>query len=105
MPDRGASNLPAFGLSEPDTPEEGPEAMLHVGLDLSRKRVDIHVMNDAGEIVHTWAVLPERDGLRDRASPRETWRAGHAAIESMNGARFVHDDLEMAECASMWQMR
>jgi hypothetical protein len=23
--------------------------MLHVGLDLSRKRVDVHVMNDAGD--------------------------------------------------------
>jgi transposase len=38
--------------------------MLHVGLDLSRKRVDVHVMSDAGETVDVWAVLPDSDGLR-----------------------------------------
>jgi hypothetical protein len=38
--------------------------MLHVGLDLRRKRVDVHVMNDAGDSVDTWAVLPDRGGPR-----------------------------------------
>jgi transposase len=71
--------------------------MLHVGLDLSRKRVDVHVMNDAGESVDTWAVLPDRGGLR--ALVRRLEKHGepvYAAIESMNGARFVHDELELA---------
>ena len=71
--------------------------MLHVGLDLSRKRVDIHAMTDSGETVDTWAVLPDRDGLR--ALVRRLEKHGepvYAAIESMNGARFVHDELEMA---------
>ncbi len=68
--------------------------MLHVGLDLSRKRLDY---------------LPARRGRRSRRGRRGAagrgWaaRAGapcvevcqaepvSAAIESMNGARFVHD--------------
>jgi transposase len=71
--------------------------MVHVGLDLSRKRVDVHVMNDAGETIDTWAVLPDRDGLG--ALARRLEKHGepvYAAIESMNGARFIHDELEMA---------
>jgi transposase len=71
--------------------------MLHVGLDLSRKRVDVHVMNDAGESVDTWAVLPDRGG--PRAFVRRLEKHGepvYAAIESMNGARFVYDELELA---------
>lgn len=71
--------------------------MLHVGLDLSRKRVDVHVMNDAGETVDTWAVLPDRDGLH--ALARRLERHGspvYAAIELMTGARYVHDELELA---------
>jgi hypothetical protein len=46
--------------------------MLHVGLDLSRKRVDVHVMNDVGETVDAWAVLPDRDGLRALVGRRPT---------------------------------
>jgi hypothetical protein len=37
--------------------------MLHAGLDLSRKRVDVRVLDDAGETaLETWTP-PDRDGL------------------------------------------
>ncbi len=71
--------------------------MMHVGLDLSRKRLDVHVMNDEGDTVDTWGVLPDRDGLD--ALVRRLDKYGepvHAAIESMTGARFIHDELERA---------
>jgi transposase len=69
--------------------------MLHAGLDLSRRKVDVWLISDAGEVVDEWASPPDVDGLRGLAR-----RAGmHAlrvrgVIESMNGARFVHDTLE-----------
>jgi transposase len=69
--------------------------MLHAGLDLSRRKVDVCLICEAGEIVDEWASPPDADGLRGLAR-----RAGmHApavrgVIESMNGARFVHDQLE-----------
>jgi transposase len=71
--------------------------MLHVGLDLSRKRLDFHALAQDGEIVEVGASPPDRDGLAGLARRLD----GHgepicAAIESMNGARFVHDQLEMA---------
>jgi transposase len=57
--------------------------MLYAGLDLSRKRLDFH--------------LPDVDGLRHLTARLERHRAPiRAAIESMNGARFVHDRLELA---------
>jgi hypothetical protein len=71
--------------------------VLHAGLDLSRKKLDVCLLSDDGEIVDEWASPPDADGLRGLAR-----RAGmHAAgvggvIESMNGARFVHDTLEEA---------
>src|SRR4051794_11544205 len=46
--------------------------MLHAGLDLSRRKIDVCLMSSAGEVVDEWASSPE----------------------SMNGARFVHDRLE-----------
>jgi transposase len=70
--------------------------MLHAGLDLSRHRLDVHLMNEAGEPVFD-AVPPDVDGLRGLA--RQVSGFGEpvvAAIESMNGARFVHDQLELA---------
>jgi transposase len=70
--------------------------MLHVGLDLCRKRVDVHVLDDSGQTIEVTAVLPDRDGLRSlarRLEPRG--QAIRAAIESMTGARFVHDELEL----------
>src|SRR6187401_2431889 len=71
--------------------------MVHVGLDLSRTRLDVHVMDEAGAPLAITTAVPDRDGLAVLAD-----RVGgfggpvYAAIESMNGARFVHDQLELA---------
>ena len=69
--------------------------MLHAGLDLSRKRVDVRVLYDAGDTaLETWTPA-DRDGLsslvRRVAMFDEPVRG---VIEAMNGARFVHDHLE-----------
>ena len=71
--------------------------MLYAGLDLSRKRLDFHLLDGEGATVDVGASPPDDDGLR-RLSERLA-RHGmpvRAAIESMNGARFVHDRLELA---------
>ena len=67
--------------------------MLHVGLDLSRRRLDICVLDGHGELVAETAVPADADGLRGLAQ-RLAGRRVRAVIESMNGARFVHDKLE-----------
>ena len=70
--------------------------MLHVGLDLSRTRVDVHVMDETGAPVLVTTAAPDSGGLASLAS-----RVGEfdqpvtAAVESMTGARFVHDQLEL----------
>jgi transposase len=71
--------------------------MLYAGLDLSRQRVDVHLMDEHGEPVQVTTAPPDVDGLRGLA--RQVAELGApvlAAIESMNGARFVHDQLELA---------
>jgi transposase len=74
--------------------------MLYVGLDLSRKRLDFGARLSSGEPVERGAVPPDADGLAGLVR-----RLGDAevvaVIESMNGARFVHDRLELAG----WQVR
>jgi len=71
--------------------------MLYAGLDLSRKRLDVHVLRDDGTTALVTAVAPDASALRTLvrrvAAEGEPVRA---AIESMNGARFVHDSLEFA---------
>ena len=50
-----------------------------------------------GETVERGSAPPDLDGLRGLS--RRLYRHGapvRAAIESMNGARFVHDQLELA---------
>src|SRR5215207_8039727 len=69
--------------------------MLHVGMDLSRHRLDVHVLDEEGGLVAESAVVPDRAGLAGLAA-RYRGRPVRAAIESMNGARFVHDRLEEA---------
>lgn len=69
--------------------------MLYAGLDLSRQRLDVHVMDDAGSTVEVTAVHPDADALRTlTAVMARHGRSVTAVIESMNGARFVHDQLE-----------
>jgi transposase len=71
--------------------------MLYVGLDLSRTRVDVHVLNEAGDSVEVTAVSPDAGGLRSLVEHLRIGRQPvRAVIESMNGARFVHDQLELA---------
>src|SRR5919197_1004838 len=73
-----------------------PVCMLHAGLDLSRKRLDYCLLAQSGEHVDVGAVAADGDGLVGLARVVEL-RHGQpvrAAIESMNGARFVHDVLE-----------
>ena len=64
--------------------------MLHVGMDLSRHRLDVHVMNEEGGLAVETAVVPDRPGLAGLAARYRGQRV-RAVIESMNGARFVHD--------------
>jgi transposase len=69
--------------------------MLHAGLDLSRRKVDVCLVSTAGEIVDEWASPPDADGLRGLAARAAMYGpAVRGVIESMNGARFVHDRLE-----------
>src|SRR5512132_3449520 len=69
--------------------------MLHAGLDLSRRKVDVCLLSGEGEIVDEWASPPDADGLRGLAARAAMWApAVRGVIESMNGARFVHDRLE-----------
>jgi hypothetical protein len=50
--------------------------MLHAGLDLSRRRLDVCLVNDAGELVEHTAAAPDADGLRHLA---ERLRGGAGA--------------------------
>jgi transposase len=71
--------------------------MMHAGLDLSRKRLEVVLLSTHGEQLEQLAVRPTVDGLQDLASRVERYHQPvRAAIESMTGARFVHDQLELA---------
>jgi transposase len=72
--------------------------MLHAGLDLSRKKVDVCLLSDRGEPLDQLVSPPDGDALRALARRiEETHRQPVCAvIESMTGARFVHDTLEQA---------
>jgi transposase len=72
--------------------------MLHAGLDLSRKKVDVCLLSEQGEQLAQLAVPPDADALRGLARRvEESYREPVCAvIESMTGARFVHDTFERA---------
>ena len=71
--------------------------MLYAGLDLSRKRLDFHLLDSEGATVEVGAAPPDADGLRQLTARLNRHDDPiRAAIESMNGARFVHDRLELA---------
>ena len=38
--------------------------MLHAGLDLSRKRLDVCLFSEGGELVEEFSAPPDGDGLR-----------------------------------------
>jgi transposase len=70
--------------------------MLHAGLDLSRRRLDFCLLDESGERVEVGAAPPDADGLRSLAGRLARYgQPLRAAIESMTGARFVHDQLEL----------
>src|SRR5215216_1533530 len=69
--------------------------MLHAGLDLSRNRLDLCLLSEHAEVVEEFAAPADADGLRGLA--RRVGVLGmpvRGVIESMTGARFVHDTLE-----------
>jgi transposase len=70
--------------------------MLHAGLDLSRRKLDVCLLSEQGEHIDQLAVPPDVDSLRTLARRiEETHREPVlAVIESMTGARIVHDTLE-----------
>jgi transposase len=72
--------------------------MLHAGLDLSRKKVDVCLLSDRGEHLDQLVSPPDGDALRGLARRIEEMHRQpvRAVIESMTGARFVHDTLEQA---------
>jgi transposase len=71
-------------------------AMLHVGLDLSRDRLDFHLLDGQGHTLGVGVAAPDAAGLaRFAVGLRRAYAEPiMAAIESMTGARFVHDQLE-----------
>jgi transposase len=71
--------------------------MLYAGLDLPRQRVNVHVLEEDGATIEVTAVRPDADALWILVE--RIARHGQpvtATLESMNGARFVHDSLERA---------
>ena len=81
----GSSKQPASG---------GPGDVVR-RFGLSRKRLDV-LLDEERRTVEVTAVRPDADALRTLVS--HVQRHGHevtAAIESMTGARFVHDQLEL----------
>jgi len=68
--------------------------VLHVGLDLSRKQVEVCLISDHGELIDRLEAIPDRDGLHGLACRVAVYgEPVRAVVESMNGARFVHDEL------------
>jgi hypothetical protein len=66
-------------------------------MDLSRHKLDVHVLNQAGDTVTaTWA-RPTVEGLRELAGRVALYGDRvTGVVESMTGGRFVHDQLELA---------
>ena len=70
--------------------------MLHVGMDLSRHRLDVRALDDSGASIAELKISPVAEELRELAGRFRADGPVRGVIESMNGARFVHDTLEMA---------
>jgi transposase len=70
--------------------------MLHAGLDLSRRKVDVCLLSESGEQVDQLAAPPDADALRTLARRIDAIYGEPvcAVVESMTGARLVHDTLE-----------
>src|SRR5215207_9952688 len=70
--------------------------MLHAGLVLSRKKLDICLLSEEGEQLDQLAVPPDAESLRRLVRRIDEVHAEPvcAVVESMTGARLVHDTLE-----------
>jgi transposase len=70
--------------------------MLHAGLDLSRRKLDVCLLSERGEHLDQLAVPPDVDSLKTLARRIEEVHREPvcAVVESMTGARLVHDTLE-----------
>jgi transposase len=70
--------------------------MLHAGLDLSRRKVDVCLLSDRGGHLDQLAVPPDVDSLKTLARRVDEVHREPvcAVVESMTGARVVHDTLE-----------
>ena len=71
----------------------GPLTCCTLGLDLSRKKLDVCLLSDQGEQLDQLAVPPDVDSLRALARRIDELHAEPvcAVVESMTGARIVHD--------------
>jgi predicted NBD/HSP70 family sugar kinase len=74
-------------LGVKDRLSKGRCMMLHVGLDLSRKRVDVCLISGEGELVDHLAAPCDGDSLRRLTDRVARKHAGpvRAVVESMNG--------------------
>ena len=70
--------------------------MLHAGLDLSRRKIDVCLLSEQGEHLDQLAAPPDVESLRTLARRIDEVHAEPvcAVVESMTGARLVHDTLE-----------
>ena len=82
------------GVSSEERARGGPS---HVArwIGSESTRLDVCLLAEHGELVEQTAAPPDADGLRGLARRVARYRQPvRAVIESMNGARFVHDTLE-----------
>ena len=70
--------------------------MLHAGLDLSRRKIDVCLLSEQGEHLDQLAAPPDVESLGTLARRIDEVHAEPvcAVVESMTGARLVHDTLE-----------
>src|SRR3954454_5491391 len=68
--------------------------MLHAGLDLSRRRLDVCLIGDEGDVVGRLAAPPDGDGLRELVERVVAQGRVRGVNESMPGARFLRDTVE-----------
>jgi transposase len=70
--------------------------MLHAGLDLSQRKIDVCLLSGSGEFVDQLASAPDVDALRTLARRIDEVYGEPVCgvIESMTVARLVHDTLE-----------
>ena len=78
--------------------------VLYVGLDLSRKRIDWQALWPDGAECGAGAVPPDREALVRFAARLRPLGDALVVIESMTGARFVHDTLEQLGWDPRWAL-